>query len=73
MRRYAEEHLDWSVKMRELKDFLETLVGEDGTAGTPKPNAVSLDGKRLKDPSGTASSDTIQRDVTSGVSGKEAS
>jgi len=29
MRRYAEEHLDWSVKMRRLKGFLEALVGEN--------------------------------------------
>jgi len=29
MRRYAEEHLDWSVKMRRLRDFLETLSGEN--------------------------------------------
>jgi len=28
MRRYAEEHLDWSVKMRRLKEFLEALVDE---------------------------------------------
>ena len=27
MRRYAEEHLDWSVKMKKLKGFLEMLVG----------------------------------------------
>lgn len=27
MRRYAEESLDWSVKMKKLKDFLEMLVG----------------------------------------------
>jgi len=27
MRRYAEGHLDWSVKMKKLKGFLETLVG----------------------------------------------
>ena len=27
MRRYAKERLDWSVKMRELKDFLETMAG----------------------------------------------
>lgn len=34
MRRYAEEHLDWSVKMRKLKGFLKTLVGvcEDDSA-----------------------------------------
>jgi len=28
MREYALEHLDWSVKMKTLKAFLETLVGE---------------------------------------------
>jgi len=27
MRCYAEEHLDWSVKMKKLKGFLETLAG----------------------------------------------
>jgi len=26
MRRYAEEHLDWSVKMKKLKGFFETLI-----------------------------------------------
>lgn len=26
MHRYAEEHLDWSVKMKKLKNFLEALV-----------------------------------------------
>ena len=26
MREYAEEHLDWSVKMKKLKGFLEMLV-----------------------------------------------
>jgi len=30
MRRYAEEHLDWSVKMKRLKEFLETLVKKRG-------------------------------------------
>ncbi|QSZ67889.1 glycosyltransferase [Methanofollis aquaemaris] len=29
MRRYAEEHLDWSVKMKTLKEFLETMVGNN--------------------------------------------
>jgi glycosyltransferase involved in cell wall biosynthesis len=29
MRCYAEEHLDWSVKMKKLKDFLDTLVNEN--------------------------------------------
>lgn len=28
MRAYAEEHLDWSVKMKKLKTFLESLVDE---------------------------------------------
>ena len=30
MRQYAEEYLDWSVKMKRLKGFLETLIGENG-------------------------------------------
>jgi glycosyltransferase involved in cell wall biosynthesis len=38
MRRYAEEHLDWSVKMKKLKDFLETLVREDGDDSIPETN-----------------------------------
>jgi len=29
MRHYAEEHLDWSVKMKQLKKFLEVLAGEN--------------------------------------------
>lgn len=29
MRQYAKEHLDWSVKMNKLKDFLETLTEND--------------------------------------------
>lgn len=28
MRSFAEEHLDWSMKMKELGDFLKNLVGE---------------------------------------------
>lgn len=36
MRRYAEEHLDWSVKMRRLKEFLEALVGENGGESVPE-------------------------------------
>lgn len=39
MRSYAEEHLDWSVKMKKLKGFLEALVGE-GT-GIPEPGTAS--------------------------------
>jgi glycosyltransferase involved in cell wall biosynthesis len=30
MRHYAKEHLDWSIKMRKLKIFIEDLVKEDG-------------------------------------------
>jgi len=30
MRHYAEEYLDWSVKMKKLKGFLETRVGKNG-------------------------------------------
>jgi glycosyltransferase involved in cell wall biosynthesis len=36
MRRYAEEHLDWSVKMKKLKGFLEALVGENGSGNVQK-------------------------------------
>lgn len=28
MRKYAEENLDWAIKMKKLKEFLETLVDE---------------------------------------------
>jgi hypothetical protein len=70
MRRYAEEHLDWSVKMKTLKGFLEALVGESRGESVPEADTVPLDGKRLKDPSGTASPDTIQRDMASGISEK---
>jgi hypothetical protein len=28
MRAYASKNLDWSVKMKKLKSFLETLVDE---------------------------------------------
>jgi len=70
MRHYAEEHLDWSVKMKKLKGFLQALVGEDEDESVPKVSESSLTARDLKVPGGTATSDTIQRDVTSGISGK---
>lgn len=48
MRRYAEEHLDWSVKMKKLKDFLETLVGENGDESVPEASTAPIDGKRIE-------------------------
>lgn len=68
MRRYAEEHLDWSVKMRRLKGFLEALVGEDGTKGVPKLSAAPLATTGLKIPDGTALPGAGQGDVRSGAS-----
>ncbi len=50
MRRYAEEHLDWSVKMKKLKNFLEALVGE---GGTPEPGTDPLTAEGPKVPGGT--------------------
>jgi hypothetical protein len=41
MRRYAEEHLDWLVKMKKLKVFLEALVGENGES-VLKPSVSPL-------------------------------
>lgn len=48
MHRYAEEHLDWSVKMRKLKGFLKMLGGvcEDDIA--LKSGAPLLIGKGLR-------------------------
>lgn len=68
MRRYAEEHLDWSVKMKQLKEFLGALVGEDGTKGVPKPSAAPLATTGLKIPDGTALPGAGQGDVRSGAS-----
>ena len=68
MRRYAEEHLDWSVKMKKLKGFLEALVGDDGTEGVPKPSAAPPTAIGLKVPDGTALSGAGQRDTLSGAS-----
>lgn len=68
MRRYAEEHLDWSVKMKKLKDFLETLVGEDRDGSTPEPSTAPLAAKGLRGPGGTALSGAGQGDMLSGLS-----
>jgi len=68
MRRYAEEHLDWSVKMKKLKDFLEALVGEDGDDNIPEPSTSPLAAKGLKVPGGTALSGAGQGDMPSGSS-----
>ena len=68
MRRYAEEHLDWSVKMKKLKDFLEALVGEDGDDNIPEPSTSPLAAKGLKVPGGTALSGAGQGDMLSGLS-----
>jgi len=50
MHRYAEEHLDWSVKMKRLKDFLEALVGEDKIKGIPEPGRNPPCPRRPEDP-----------------------
>jgi len=68
MRRYAEEHLDWSVKMKKLKNFLETLVGEDEDASVSEASASSLAAQGLKVPGGTALPGAVQGDTSSGAS-----
>ena len=45
MRRYARENLDWSVKMKRLKEFLERLVGEEGDDIAPETGTVHLTAK----------------------------
>lgn len=70
MRRYAEEHLDWSVKMKKLKAFLEMLVGEERGKNAPELSTTPLAAKRLGDPSGTILSGTRQEDIPSGASRK---
>jgi len=40
MHRYAEEHLDWSVKMKTLKGFLETM--SESRKGRPEKNSPDL-------------------------------
>ena len=54
MRRYAEEHLDWSVKTKRLKGFLERLVGEGHNESVPEPSTPPLAATGLKIPDGTA-------------------
>ncbi len=68
MHRYAEEHLDWSVKMKKLKAFLETLVGEGEDDGVPEPSTTPLAATGLKVPGGTALSGAGQGDMPSGSS-----
>jgi glycosyltransferase involved in cell wall biosynthesis len=68
MRRYAEEHLDWSVKMKSLKGFLETLVGENRPEGIPEPSVAPLAATGLKVPEGTTLPNAGQEDMLSGMS-----
>ena len=63
MRHYAEEHLDWSVKMKKLKDFLEALVGEDGT---PEPGTDPLTTEGPEVPGGTGVAGAGPGDTSSG-------
>ena len=68
MRRYAEEHLDWSVKMKKLKGFLETLVGESGCDSAPEPGSAPLAARGLRGPGGTTLSGAGQGEMPSGSS-----
>ncbi len=68
MRRYAEEHLDWSVKMRRLKDFLEALVEENGDGSVLEPGVSPLAAEDLKAPADAALFGAVQGDATSGKS-----
>ena len=68
MRLYAEEHLDWSVKMKKLKGFLEALVGEGHNESVPEPSTPPLAATGLKIPDGTALPGAGQGDVLSGAS-----
>ena len=68
MRRYAEEHLDWSVKMKKLKGFLEALVGEGHNESVPEPSTPPLAATGLKIPDGTALPGAGQGDTSSGTS-----
>jgi len=70
MHRYAEEHLDWSVKMKRLKDFLEALVGEDKIKGIPEPGAIPPAPEGQKIPAGATFSGAEQGDTPSGSSGE---
>ena len=56
------------MKVKQLKEFLETVVGEDGTKGTSKPSAAPLATTGLKVPDETALPGAGQGDVLSGAS-----
>lgn len=68
MRLYVEEHLDWSVKMKKLKSFLEALVGEGHNESVPEPSTPPLAATGLKIPDGTALPGAGQGDTSSGAS-----
>ncbi len=55
MRRYAEERLDWSVKMRILKGFLEKLVGEHEGNSVPETDGSPYAAGETGVPGGAAS------------------
>lgn len=69
MCRYAEEHLDWSVKMKRLKGFLEALVGENGSESVPEASespVATVQGKKA--PADATLPDAVQGDTSSGKS-----
>lgn len=68
MRRYARENLDWSVKMKRLKKFLERLVGEEGDDIAPETGKVPLTARGPRDPGGTALSGAGGVEMNSGSS-----
>ena len=68
MRRYARENLDWSVKMKRLKEFLERLVGEEGDDSAPETSTTPLTAKGPRDPGGTALSGAGGVEMNSGSS-----
>ena len=70
MRHYAEEHLDWSVKVEKLKNFLETLVEEGQDVIIPESNTAPLTVKGLKAPGGTILSSVDQSGTVLGSSKK---
>jgi hypothetical protein len=68
MRRYARENLDWSVKMKKLKEFLERLVGEEGDDIAPETGKVPLTARGPRDPGGTTLSGAGGVEMNSGSS-----
>lgn len=71
MHRYAGEHLDWSVKMKKLKDFLETLVVESKGTSTSEDGEFLLAVKELKDPRDVTANSVTQGGATSKALGKQ--